>query len=86
MANRKHFESGRKAWETRRRRMAADLARPRLAMIRRISDQQYYSGGWGFETFWTPLAIQAAHLTVELAERAQRNLAIRGIHSEVINL
>jgi hypothetical protein len=79
------FESSRKAWETRRRRMAAEAARVRIALVRR-TDGQYFRGGWGYQVFWTPSAIEAQQLPVETAARVVRKLADRGISSEVITL
>ena len=76
-----------KAWETRRRREAADRAREPVYVVRRVDSLEYYTGGIGYVTHWSHVCANALKLKQAQAERVVRNLKkLRGIDAEAIAL
>ena len=76
-----------RAWETRRRREAADRAREPVYVVRRLDTGEYYARGIGCLMIWSIPCCEAMKLKQIQAERVVRNLKkLRGIDAEAIGL
>ena len=76
-----------KAWETRRRREAADRARERVYVVQRTDSREYFAGGAGYAPHWSVPCSEALKLKQVHAERLVRTLKkFYGIDAEAIAL